>query len=151
MKSSLVFLFALLLVGGWGCKKAVTTEQPKNQKNDETLNLTLEPQDATFFVLPGWTGGAGDVAVVDPQTRTIKNWEGTPLYGDGILSEEIVQKLKALNCETLPLLKVSARVQMEEKTYENDSIPGGSTQSYIEVKTLQLYSLDTQSGECSPQ
>ena len=107
---------------------------PEKIFKDEKFALTTNRQDAIFYLLQGQIGGPGSVAVFDVQTGQIKMWDNKPMYVGSKLESHVSNALSPYKCISgNPVIRVAANIVLEEKTYENDSVPGGSTMSYYEV------------------
>ncbi len=116
---------------------------------DEKFILSPNEQEAIFYVKTGLTGGAGSTAVIDATTGALKQVDGKALYIPSEISKLVDQGLSQYKCmQGSPYIRIAAKIQLKEETYENESIPGGSKQSYYEVQILELQSLDIKATPC---
>lgn len=170
-KSFLFLLFTFILVSGCGKKTAAveptttspstlpspSLEQPMENKptinylEDEKFALTTDAQDAVFYLKTNLTGGPGSTAVIDAKTGNLKMFNGKPLYVESEIASHVKAGLAPYTCiKGNPTLRVSANIKLEEKTETNDSVPGGTTQSYYEVKVQngKLYDMNIKADPC---
>lgn len=125
-----------------GLKKGETKLVPPwPEKGDapmeEKFLLTETPQDAVFLVSIGWTGGMGE-AVLDPETWTIRFYEGLPVFVDSEVVRDLVKgKLPRKSSGNLGV-RIAARVRLTKKKEKNPSIPGSPKQSFWQVRILEL-------------
>lgn len=118
---------------------------------DEKFALTLEPQDAVFYLKTNLTGGPGSTAVVDAKTGQIKMMNNKPIYVESEISKRIGMGLSPYKCiKGNPILRVSANIKLVEQTSLNDSIPGGSSDSFYEaqVQGEKLYEMNIKADPC---
>src|SRR3989338_4211722 len=81
----------------------------QNQKNPSlppcsvskaVLALTEEPQDAVFYIAPGWVGGGGSAPILDVSGKENRPQEFNykPIFFDESKVEEVMNQDKASNC-----------------------------------------------------
>jgi len=114
------------------------------QIEHKALVLTEEPQDAVFYIGPGWTGGMGSAPVLDASGDRPQQYNGNPIFFDESKVDEVLKRGKMPACVTGQAeVKVEANITLSPKTGKNYSIPPDSNgrpteQHYYEATLNRL-------------
>jgi len=120
--------------------------------NDEKIVLTIEPQDAVFYIAYGWVGGGGGTMPVLDNERNPLEYNNLPVAFDETQQELIGSKLPGCY-EGKPEIKVSAKIQLEKRSEVNTSIPPDENgnqpeESFYSAKVLELKNIEVKATEC---
>ena len=132
MSKYLLFLLVGVIIIS-GCSLVdVTGPRELNQ----LTNSTDKQPSVILKVSAGYTGGQGEMPVIDPETGEIKFINGLPVYFDAREVEGLKKKLP--DCYLgKPIIKVIADVALSQKEYINTALLEPERQAYYEVKILK--------------
>ncbi len=118
------------------------------------LALTEQPQDASFNIATGFTGGMGSTPVLGALGDRPLEFNYQPIFFDESKVGEALKLGKMPNCVLgRPTINVKANITLTPRTGINYSIPPDRagrqpTESYYEAVVNKLYSVSITATPC---